>query len=275
LGDLLAVVTPRVVIAIVFLILALGVAGAWAFFGKIPIKVEGRCIVLNEGGLFGVQSEIAGIIRQVRVQPGDTIREGDFLMVLNDSNERLKLQATEDLVDELKRKLDEFKEQIDREWTAHKRALESEIQARRFAVQELKKDLVDMRKRVEGMRGLLQKGLVSAQTLELEEQAVRAKERELRNTGAAIDSLQSELAKGYRSQEYKEKELQYQAARNELDQLEEKKRRGEIHSPFSGRVLEVIVDRGDYVRPGTPLVWMEYLGDSTTKHLIYGYVRTV
>jgi HlyD family secretion protein len=271
LEDLLAVVTPRVVLAIVFLILALGAAGVWAFFGEIPLKVEGRCIVLNERGLFEVQSEIAGIIHQVTVQPGDTIEEGNFLMALNDSNERLKLRAKRDLAEELKRKLDDFKAQINREWTARKQALESDIQARRLAVLDLQKDLIDMRNRVEGTRGLLREGLVSAQSLELEEQAVRAKERELRNTSASIDSLQSELAKGYRAQEYKEKELRYQAVNDEISQLEEKERRGEIHSPFSGRVLEVMVGPGDYVSPGTPLVWMEYSGESATKHLVYGY----
>jgi len=45
-----------------------------------------------------------------------------------------------------------------------------------------------------------------------------------------------------------------------------------IEAPFDGKVLEVMVNVGNRIAPGDPLIWAEFKTQEDEPHVIYGYV---
>lgn len=54
----------------------------WAVFGRIPVSVASQGIYLNGEGIRSVYGEVDGIITDIRVEEGDTIKEGDVVAVV-------------------------------------------------------------------------------------------------------------------------------------------------------------------------------------------------
>ncbi len=70
------------------------VAGAlaWSVLGRLPVNVETQGIYVNNGGVYSVYSETAGIVESLAVHKGDEIREGDVIAYLSTDDLERKLQ---------------------------------------------------------------------------------------------------------------------------------------------------------------------------------------
>lgn len=88
LDQLMQIVAPRDWLAFATLgSLVLGAVG-WSIWGRIPINVEGRGILLHPGQTSEIQSPIAGQLTEIMIKPGDRVQKGQVIGLLN----RLDLQ---------------------------------------------------------------------------------------------------------------------------------------------------------------------------------------
>ncbi len=71
---------------------------AWAIFGRLPVNVETQGIYVNNGGVYSVYSETAGIVEKLAVHKGDEVKEGDVIAYLS--------------TDDLERKLNDYESRI-------------------------------------------------------------------------------------------------------------------------------------------------------------------
>lgn len=84
LDKLLKVTSPRGWIALLTTIAIVGVAVFWGFWGTIPTKVETSGVLISSGGTVAVSASIAGMISDLRVENGDSVKKGDIIAILGE-----------------------------------------------------------------------------------------------------------------------------------------------------------------------------------------------
>lgn len=132
LDQLIKVTSPRAWLALIALTLLLASVIVWSFLGSIPTKIEGRGILLNNGGVFSLKPHSSGQVSDVRFKTGDMVAKGDVIARIeqpelvekingllstlyklerNQKTDSPEYQATENQVEELRKEMD-YRSQI-------------------------------------------------------------------------------------------------------------------------------------------------------------------
>lgn len=247
--------------------LALGAFGAlllaalsWAVLGSIPTDATGEGILLRQGGVSNLVAAEPGQVEELLVSVGDVIEKGqvvanvrqeELLRQIQDA--RAKVAAVRGEFRDLLRYAGEQERLRDRDLAQQRANLEQSVRA-------LQKEVDLARERVEAERELLKDGLVTKQTFLASEQ--RLNEAQDRLAGVRLDLNGLELKRLEAGQQMDQQLETRQAAIRDLElELREREARlaetARVVSPHDGRVLEVLVDRGDVVAPGTPILNLE------------------
>ena len=263
LDKLLQVTRLRGWIALVALGFLVGSAVLWGFEGSIPSRVAGQGILLKSGGVLEIAAATGGRITDVAVHVGDVVREGQVVArvaqpeVLNRIRQvRLSLDnrraahhlATTHAEDEVALQVAQLGRRRD--------GLEQSIAA---AVDRLRWQ----REKIAAQQRLVDQGRLTRQTVIDSRQQMHATEERLRANRQQLADLRLErLAMEARNaRTLQTSEHQVAMARVELEQLErEMKDLSEIVSTFTGRIIEIIAERGDVVAPGQPLLRLDRTG---------------
>lgn len=83
LDQLLVVVTPRSVLAVLALAGVLAVALIWSVTARIPVKVDGQGILMRPGFVTQLQASAEGRITNILIAPGDRIAAGEAVAALS------------------------------------------------------------------------------------------------------------------------------------------------------------------------------------------------
>lgn len=75
----MAVVSIRDWVALLFAALVLAAVVGWAFLGSIPISANGKGLVFNPTSFLNVRSAQDGVIQEISVQSGDSVEAGAVL----------------------------------------------------------------------------------------------------------------------------------------------------------------------------------------------------
>jgi HlyD family secretion protein len=268
----LTVVTPRMWTGLMTLMSLMGIVLLWSIFGSIPIKVEGKGIVLNQKGeLLSVQAIMGGTIGEINAVPGRRVKKGELIAKIIDPQETFKFEGAKTTVEHKKRDLEKIKADIERESAANRKAVESELAARKYNVKQLEDRIVTLEGDVAKKRKLTEEGLISPIALHEAEDKLINSHIELETVKATIENLNYNLVKGYRTEDLKGKEQDYGKAVDELQLLETRQPLYNILSPTDGTVLELRVSEGDVIQPGAPVAWMEASNGETSPYVFYGY----
>lgn len=73
------------------LTLVLGLAGVWSVFGRIPVEVTGRGVLVRPGKVIGFQAPAAGQLQSLSVREGDYVRKGAVLGIIDQASLRQQL----------------------------------------------------------------------------------------------------------------------------------------------------------------------------------------
>ena len=228
--DLMVRITsPAGWVALLALVGLIGVAILWGFLGSIPTKVIGSAMLIKTGGVVEVSARSSGLITDVSVRAGDTIKRGQKIAriaqpELLEQFNSLKARETELL----------NKSQLNTSVIKQKR------DTLRFSNEVL-------RKRLDNQNGLLKDGLIT-------QQSVLATQQQLEENAAAMKEL--DLRK-------LDIELELDLVKRNLDAVKIRlKQSTDIVSPYSGRVLEIKLDENSIVQAGSSILNMELTGDS-------------
>jgi HlyD family secretion protein len=83
LNQLFVVIRPRGWLALLALTLMGGAALVWACLARVPETVEGAGVLVSPGRVRPVQSQFGGQVIELRVRPGQDVRKGDVLAIIN------------------------------------------------------------------------------------------------------------------------------------------------------------------------------------------------
>jgi HlyD family secretion protein len=260
LDQLLQVTNPRGWLALGALGAVLLAALAWSILGSIPTEAAGEGILLRQGGVTSLVAAEQGQVEELLVAVGDVIAKGqtvarvrqdELLRQIQDSRDTLAGARAE--YADLLRYAGEQERLRDRDLAQQRVNLEQSIRA-------LVKEVELAEDQVAAQRDLLEDGLVTQQTFVTSEQHLNDAQNRL--AGARLELSGLEL-KRLDSAQQVDQQLETRQARIrdlELELRERQARLGEsarVVSPHSGRVLEVLADRGDVVNPGTAILNLE------------------
>ncbi|MGJ5676694.1 MAG: NHLP bacteriocin system secretion protein [Nostochopsis sp.] len=101
LDQLMQVVSPRSWLPLVALGSIVGVAVIWSIYGRIPITVEGRGVLIYPSNVVPLQSKSPGQLMALNIKVGDVIKKGQVLATIDQAELRKQLQQQRTKLTEL------------------------------------------------------------------------------------------------------------------------------------------------------------------------------
>lgn len=92
LDQLMQVVNPRSWLPLAALGSVVGVAVIWSIYGRIPINVEGRGVLIYPSNVVQLQSKSAGQLMALNFKVGDVVKKGQVLATIDQAELRKQLQ---------------------------------------------------------------------------------------------------------------------------------------------------------------------------------------
>lgn len=244
----------------------------WVIFGFIPIEAEGVGIAVNAEGLSNVETSFSGIVKTLNVRVGDQVKQGDLLVTLYNPEIEARLRIVQGTIQTLEKRLVLLRLQVASEAAAERKALSENVEAAKFKIQSLEKEIPVLQSDVKNKEDLAAKGLFDSQSLQQSKELLWSKQTDLEKTKANLSNLQFLLKKGYREEEVEALYEQFLQAVQDKRLLETQLRYKSIYSPVTGRVLEWFITPDRYVAAGELIARLEIQGKEKGHKIFYGYL---
>ncbi len=259
--DQLDVLIPRRswVILLGFM-LFIGVALYWGVYGSIPTRVDGRGILLTQGGVVNVLSPGAGSLVTLKAKPESVVNKGDIVAEIEQPELRKEIEAARQRVDEAKERLRLTRSLQETEQSTRKALNEKRRTAILDSVKALNAQKAWLDERVGQQEQLQEKGLITKQAVIESKREVQRLESQIRDSENQLKQLPVEEveADNNRARELLRQESEIAEGVRNLELLEKRREvTTAVVAPETGRVLEVMAAIGDLVSVAQPLLSLE------------------
>lgn len=265
LDQMVQVTDPRGWIALAGLGALLLAAVGWGIWGSIPTEAQGDGILLRQGGISDLVANAAGQVQEMLVGVGDVIEKGQPVARIQQdallrqiADDRSKLALLRSQYEDAVRVSNQQKQLRARDLVQQRADLQRTIES-------LEKDVSLFRERLDAQQGLLNDGLITKETFLTTQQSLNAKRDQLAQARLDLNGLDLKRIEADQPLD-QQLEVRQTAIRDlELEIKELTAKLGEnanVLSPYSGRVLEVLTNRGDVVNPGTAILSVEVLSEN-------------
>ncbi|MCR5290202.1 MAG: NHLP bacteriocin system secretion protein [Treponema sp.] len=250
----------------------------WGIFGSIPEKVNGSGLIMNSGGLVSITYGSGGVIRNVFLEPGSTVRVGQIIARIERQDLLEQVQAAAQHLSNLQQNYESTAN-----LTARTTGLSNEMMSKserdlREQIATLTSQIQDSQRQEQGMKSLYEEGLITEtsylstrnQLLTLQKQK-QDLEQQLLNVG--VNRVKSS---GETSQQLLSLQHQIDEARKQLEVQQASYNEATcIISNVTGKVYEVSIASGGYVSPGATIAVIEpYRSDGVSlQSTVYFSVR--
>ncbi len=195
--------------------------------------------VVESRGAREVQSTVAGRVAEVKVSPGQQVREGDVLAVLEKGDFQFEVERSRAMVKAAKSQLEK----------AVKGAGANEIEQARAEVNRAAANLAEAERQARQAETLFKSGAISNEEYQQKLTAVKLNKSNLAIAEAQLDMLRS----GARQIEREILEAEVEQAEAQLRTAELQLNQASIKAPVDGVVLIKFIEPGTFIQPGTPL----------------------
>jgi HlyD family secretion protein len=244
----------------------------WFFFGTLPIEAQGVGIAVNIEGLSNVETSFNGVVKGLNVGVGESVQQGDLLAVLSNPEIEARLNMTLQTIENLQKRIDHLREEVEKEKTAEKKAISEEIAAANYKIQVLEKEIPVLQADVYNKEDLAARGLFDSQSLQESKELLWSKQTDLEKTKANLFHLHFLLKKGYRQQEIDSLQEMLLTAMQEKSLYEAQLNYKNIYSPVSGVILEWFIHPNKYVAAGDLIARLEIHTTEKSRQVFYGYL---
>ncbi|HYO12030.1 MAG TPA: NHLP bacteriocin system secretion protein [Thermoanaerobaculia bacterium] len=264
LDQLMQVTTPKGWLALIGLGALLLTALGWGVFGSIPTEATGEGILLRRGGVSNIVAAENGQVEEILVGVGDVLEKGQVVARIRQEELLRQIQDTRDKLADVRGEYQDLLRYAGEQERLRERDLEQQRANLRQSIRAYEREVQIAQERIAVERDLLKDGLITKQTLLATEQKLNQAQDQLANArlelnGLELKRLESEQQVGQQI------EVRQAAIRDlEIELRQRQARLGEtarVVSNRAGRVLELLVDRGDVVSPGTPLLNLEVISE--------------
>ncbi len=261
-GRLIRVTEPRVFLALgMGLLLIIGVV-VWAIFGFIPSKVAGQGFLVPPGGVMDVVALGNGQITGIGLVQGQKVRQGQVVARLRMPDlENQKQSALTELTD-ARTWLQKRRDFFDRTVQVQEKNNADQIRYLGFRKKYLTEYFAFLKNHVKKMDTLRKSGSVTGKQLEETRTNMNSVMAQINDAELDIAKIQAAMI-----ETKSQGELEILRAEERISkvllQIENLDRSFEamtrIVSPYDGIVVEILVERGDFVGPGSAIAVLKPL----------------
>ncbi len=274
--DLMMQVTnTRSWVALTGLGLLLTAAVIWGFVGSVPTKVTAAGVLVRPGGIFDIYSPGTGQVAQMIVKEGNTVTEGQVVARIAQPQLEREIGTTRARLADLRAQHQQLSS-----FTSRDLSLRTDTQVMQEAklkdtIAFAEQRLASLREQIASEEALLEKGLITRQTVLQTRQALFGTQELLENARNEIRQLpiaqlttrtQGEQAVVQSQLRISDTERQIDLLMTQLEQV------SAVESPYNGRVVEIKRDAGDMVAMGAALFSLELSGQQSAGLQVIAYV---
>lgn len=265
LDTMMTVTSPRGWIALLGIGAVLFYVLLWSIFGEIPDKVAGSGIMIRGGAIFDVVAVGTGRVTEIKVKPGDVVTAGEVVAAVSSPELQLRVSNIRKQLDVLTSEDQEMTTSDDHNLELERGALETQRENLRSAKQDSIKMMGFLEQKVATQEMLLDKGALTRTNLLSTRNELISAQQDIARCDLQIS--QANTSESTAMAGAQERKLARHAAeedvRRQLSETEgELQLTTNVISPYTGRVLELMVDRGNIVQAGTRVVSLEDLNAS-------------
>lgn len=260
--------TSRFVLAV--LILLIGAGLFWVFKGSVIVEAKGIGVTISEKGLYLVAAKEPGHVRKFFVKEGEKVHPGDLLVEVYNPEREALLQSAQIKLDNHLQEYERLQRQIKIEEEALKTSLTREIEANEFILKQIRQEIESLQADLKAKESFSAKGLISYNLVRQAKTAILQKEIDEESVQEKLADLKAEIAKGYRTEEVRNKEREIEEQKKEKAILDVQMKNSKLYSTVEGTVIAFKKDLGELVAQGQPLLVLEP-EDPSGSFVIYGY----
>lgn len=260
LDQLLQVTSPRGWLALGALGALILVALVWGVFGSVPTEAAGEGILLREGGVSSLVAAESGQVEEILVAVGDVIEKGQVVARVRQEELLRQIRGSRDKLADLRSQFQQLLRYGEEQKRLRDRDLAQQRANLEHGIEAYEKEASLARDRISVDQQLLGEGLITKQTLITAEQQLTDAQGRLDTARQDLNGLELKRLEAEQQLDQQVEERQKAIHDLEIELREHQARLTEasgVVSPHDGRVLELLVDRGDVVAPGTPILSLE------------------
>ncbi|MEY2932144.1 MAG: hypothetical protein RL033_2893, partial [Pseudomonadota bacterium] len=223
-----------------------------ASFGHVDLTARGRGTIRSLAGVQPLVFETDGVVRDVLVQEGELVRDGQVLVRLDSTRLRASLQEAEQQLAAVRDRTQQEDEQARVSYARDTALLRRRGRLTRDRIASQSVSLAAQREQNGRYAGLVEEGLVAEKVLrdaeELSQQEGRTRlmlQDELARIDQQVNALEQSLRAGItqRAHDVRQVEGRRDAARLLIEQTE-------LHAARAGRIESLLVSPGDVIELG-------------------------
>ncbi|MEY2831553.1 MAG: hypothetical protein RLZZ574_811, partial [Cyanobacteriota bacterium] len=101
LDQLMQVVNPKSWLPLATFASLVIAGGIWSVYGKIPVTVEGRGVLIHPGKVIPLQAPIQGQLADLKIKAGEQVEKGDVIATIDQPELRKQLELAQNKLDQL------------------------------------------------------------------------------------------------------------------------------------------------------------------------------
>jgi len=265
LDSLMQVTTTKGWIALIGLIVAIAGAIVWGVLGSAPDNVEGAGILLRSGGIFDIEISGSGMIEELLVAPGDTVQVGDVVARQSLPELDQQVQQTRNLIADLEDNRTREAALVTKNRDLEVQSVQEEIARLKQEVTAFKDQEEFLTNRLAAQRQAVELGLITSDQAEATAQELSTTQANIvSNEAQAIQLEASQVAaRNSAERDFFDLDQRIAESRRQLANLQlQHDQHSTTRSPYAGRVVGLLVDKGHIAVRGMPMATVELTGRS-------------
>lgn len=260
LDQLLQVTNPTGWLALGSVVALLVAALIWGVVGTIPTEARGEGILLRQGGVSDLVAASSGQVEELLVTVGDTVARGQVVAKIRQEALLRKIDEARARREALQAEYRDLESYVEKQRRLSRRNLELQQANLQRSIATEQRQVALLEERLAVQKELLEDGLITHQALLSSEAELNKARDQLAAQKLELNGLDLEHLEATQALEQQLETRRGQLRDVELEiheltgNLEEN---ANVVSSESGRVLELSVDAGDVVSPGSPILTME------------------
>jgi HlyD family secretion protein len=263
LDQLTQVTTPRgwISLAALYLLLVTGVV--WGVVGRLPEKVTGNGILVKTGGILTVVPSASGRVVDVAVTVGDAVAEGQVVARLEQPELTSDLLREQAVLTELRARHRELVSSGTQDLGLQSRYVGQQREMAQQSIAATERALSSLAEKIVAQEKLVQQGLLTRSALlnsrqqhDNLEETLSQRRSDLTKLAARGLELRGAQNRDSSASAFKVREQEQRVAQLERDFQE----RSVVRSPYTGRILELMVETGDVIGRGEPIMSLDLAG---------------
>lgn len=243
----------------------------WSVFGTIPTTVQGQGMLLKQGGLYDIQTQSGGRVRALRVREDRPVEEGGLIVEIAQPELMRQISQKQEQLQELLDSRDAERSRQSSGLSAQISAFDQQKKVAETQMTSAQDQITWLQQRLVAQEEAAGLGLISRDQVERSRQELAQLQGAIASGRAQLEQIQANTVTARHGAETATLTLdrQISAAESEISLLKgQLQQTGQVVSPYAGRVMEVLVDEGQLLAPGTKIATVE-LADSTLGAVIF------